>query len=472
MPGIDYKISLDTPGFNSGLKAVNGVHSATSAFGALLRGDFVSAAVQARGAMVALRAAMLANPYLAVASALLAVGSAFAAVMWKRRQQEIEDLKRATEDLADATARYSRTVNEIAFKGAAPEKQIQTLQLERDSLQANTARLDIMSGESSTRLLTPSARQKYLAEIDTQKVQNAQRVAEIDAQIAELQEKIAADTAKEAEEARKVAEAKEERMAGLDSRRKELTEQLWQGGSYYTPEQHARDLQDESIRLAEEQRSLPYGDERRAQLEVEMLEKQVELQQVLQGIERQRAAEADAKGKALGNVKQQEAQYAFSKLSPEEQLSGINARAREIMGKKGWEGDAEARAEMLRLRQARDEIVQKQDAAEKKASATAGRAAVSVSEVSPERLFDNYYGGRGADSVLRMSGSMAGGFADRLRPSAFARTRAELDARRAGRADAAANAVTVHGADEKPVELAGPGLNYLRVMADALTKEA
>jgi hypothetical protein len=462
MPGIDYKISLDTPGFSNGLKAVNGVHNATSAFSSLLRGDFVSAAVQARGAMVALRAAMLANPYLAVAAALLAVGSAFAAVMFKRRQQEIEDLKRATEDLADATARYSRTVNEIAFKRAAPQQQLGMLQSERGDLEYQ------LYVRESAPVSGPADEAQKQADILALK----EKIALKSDDIRGLQEKIAESARATADAHRKAQAEQDKTRSDLASRRIGLTDQLRQGRSDYTPDQHARDLRAEINRLAEEHAGIVFDVVRKDQLEVAMLEKQVELQQVLQGIERQRAAEADAKGKALGNVKQQEAQYAFSKLSPEEQLSGINARAREIMGKKGWEGDAEARAEMLRLRQARDEIVQKQDAAEKKASATAGRGAVSVSEVSPERLFDNYYGGRGADSVLRMSGSMAGGFADRLRPSAFARTRAELDARRAGRADAAANAVTVHGADEKPVELAGPGLNYLRVMADALTKEA
>lgn len=165
-------------------------------------------------------------------------------------------------------------------------------------------------------------------------------------------------------------------------------------------------------------------------------------------------------------------------------LAAINARAREIMGKKGWEKDAQARAELLDLRKRRDEIEagrKKEGPPQKKAPATAARRledeeAIEARERLRRARIDDVIRMRGSraggfmddDGVRRMAGSLVGGFSSRLRPSAFARTAAELDAKRKG----IATVTEERTGAEQPVELKGEAVNYLSMIAGALGKEA
>ncbi|MCZ7593124.1 MAG: hypothetical protein M5U15_13745 [Kiritimatiellae bacterium] len=160
MPGIDYKVSLDSSGLNNGLRSVSAVNSAFGAFSSLLRGDFVGAAMQARNAFIALKAAMLANSFIAVAAALASVGAALAAVAWRKHQADIEALKKATEDLADATERYNRTVKDITFKRADNSGKLKMLQDERAKID-----FDIDVQRNIDTASDPSAEARRQAEI-------------------------------------------------------------------------------------------------------------------------------------------------------------------------------------------------------------------------------------------------------------------------------------------------------------------
>jgi hypothetical protein len=203
------------------------------------------------------------------------------------------------------------------------------------------------------------------------------------------------------------------------------------------------------------------------------------LQESLEAIRRDQADRLNA-------VEIAEAAYDFSKLSPEKQLAGINDRMKEIMGKSGWEKDPAARAELLDLRKKRDDIedAKKKKGEEKKAPKpaptesaadwsdvfAAGRARRRVDDVI--RMRGSRAGGfMDEDGVRRMTGSLAGGFSGRLRPSAFARSAAEIEAKRRGIADSARQ-VTATTGEEQPVELKGQAVDYLRIIAGALGKEA
>lgn len=479
MLGINYKISLDTPGFNSGLKSVNAVHSATGAFTSLLRGDFVSAAVQARTAWMALRVALLANPMIAIAASVTAVAGAFAAWAIKRHTDEINGL-------AEATKNYRERLAELRGEKMTP--------LERASATATTLR---GRGDSST-LTNLSVQAEMSAsekEVAADRAQaEARRISatglfggRFSTSVAKY-ENDAARLRTEAEELRQaamiyrqaraeitmattedVAKTAEAMSEFMDQRRATRLAERMAGQS--EPQRLRIRLEDARERLGqavEAERGAPAGttDTARFKMAKETERIRGEIALLTDALHQMTTAAADG----IRQVRRQEAEYAYSMLSPDQQLTGINTRAREIMGQKGWEQNVAARQEMLRLRQMRGEIMDRSKAATAAQAATAA-GSTTASEVSADALFDNARRGSAADSVLRMRGSLEGGFADRLRQSAFARTRAELDERRASMANAAARSVTVHTGEEKPVEVTGQALDYLRRMADGLTKD-
>ncbi|MCS6898062.1 MAG: hypothetical protein NZM29_08830 [Nitrospira sp.] len=194
----------------------------------------------------------------------------------------------------------------------------------------------------------------------------------------------------------------------------------------------------------------------------------------------------------LASVQKREAEYAFSRLTPEQQLAAISFRMREIMSKPGWDKDADARAELLDLRKRRDAIEEDRKKERKETEEGTKKsvppwsfarldneASIAVWESLRRRRSDHVIRMRGSraggfmdeDGVRRMTGSLAGGFSSRLIPSAFARSAAELDAKRRGLAEVGKWMVATTG-EEQPVEIKGEAVNYLRIMASALSKEA
>ena len=154
------------------------------------------------------------------------------------------------------------------------------------------------------------------------------------------------------------------------------------------------------------------------------------------------------------------------------------------MGKSGWEKEASARAELLDLRKRRDDILDAKKQPPAPAPAPAGKTyrqlerdeMIDVMERLRRRRTDSVIRMRGSRAggfiddrgIQRMAGSLAGGFASSLRPTAFARTAAELDAKRRGIASASESRT----GEEQPVELKGDAVTYLRIMASVLGKEA
>jgi hypothetical protein len=195
-------------------------------------------------------------------------------------------------------------------------------------------------------------------------------------------------------------------------------------------------------------------------------------------------AKKKSEEKRRAAVEVAEAEYKFSKMSPDEQLAAIAGRQREIMGKKGWEKNINARAEMLDLNKKRDEALRSKEQATPKHKPAGGNEG---KELGVEDLFAAYYRNRPSGSgrvirmagstvggyvdakgVHRMAGSTAGSFHDRLLPSAFARTKAELASKREGISRSAMGKT----GEEQPVDIGSTATNYLRVMAKALSQEA
>lgn len=481
MPGIDYKVSLDASGLNTGLKSISAAQSAMGALSSLMRGDFVGAAVQARNAFLALKAAMMANPFIAVVSAIAAVGAALAAVAWRKHQADIEAVKKATEDLADATERYNKTVRDIAIKRASDTEKLEMLRAERARIdhELDLQRRLLADGKDSP--ARAIERQAEIKRLETE-------LAIKDEQIREVRERIREAQQKREEELAKAQKEHDAQIAKKEARRDELAKEYERAKSGYSDRDRERDLIAEIAKL-EEEAAAPYlGRLSKAEKEIALLEKKIELQRL-----QNKLAEDEAKKKAdaarqLATVRKAEAEYAFSKLSPEQQLAAIHARAREIMGKKGWEKDAEARAELLDLRKRRDELLSQKakakDTVDAKKTTPPGETtrtlsdeeAIAVRERLRRARIDDVIRMRGSraggfvddDGVRRMAGSLAGGFSSRLRPSAFARTAAELDAKRKG----IATITEERTGQEQPVELKGEAVNYLRIIAGALGKEA
>lgn len=479
MPGIDYKVSLDSSGLNNGLRSVSAVNSAFGAVSSLLRGDFVGAAMQARNAFIALKAAMLANPFVAVAAALVSVGAALAAVAWRRHQADIEALKKATEDLADATEQYNDTIKAIAFKRADNSGKLKMLQDERAKID-----FDISVQRNIDTSWDPSSEPRRQAEIKRLEAELAVK----DDEIREVRNRIEQEREKKVSEQATEQKRFDDKRTALVSEGDELSTQLRRGEASFKDSDLEKELISEITAMEAERDGILFDVMRKEELGVAILQKKIELQRTQNKILSEEQSAKDAAEMKMAGVKKAEAEYDFAKLTPDQQLAGIKERMKEIMGNAGWEKDAGARAEMLDLRKRRDaiEAAKKADAAKKDEDKKkpVGKSynllgddqRIDLLEQARRSRSDDVIRMAGSraggfidsDGVRRMAGSRAGGFSDRLRPSAFARTAAELEAKRSGMAMAAAEKT----GEEQPVEIKGDAVNYLRIMADSLRKEA
>lgn len=503
MPGTDYKVSLDSSGLHNGLKTFNAAQSIMGSFSSLLRGDLVGAATQAKNSMMALRAAFLANPVIAVATAIAAVASALATVMWRKHTADVEAYTEAMNKLTEAQASYNKTVADIRFNRSSLKQQVDTLEYERNNIAGQNSMLEFSKDPAFSRWLNEDEKKAKSAKIDEQIVINKIRIVELNERIAALQSKIADEANKSKEKAEQEASAKRELVQAAQDKAAKSEQRLVESKPDYTPQMKAvslereiRKLQDEQFKALNSGDGLKYYEARNA-----MLEKEIELQRVRNQLDADKKAKAKAeaekqanekkqKAAALSSVKKDEAAYAMSKLSPQEQLAGINLRIKDIMGKKGWEQDATAREEKLALEKRRDDL-QEQLRKKKDPSPTKEEPpSRSVTAASEADRFENYYkGGKikwqpatddvirmagsrhmgfvDSDGVRRMKGSMAGGFSDRLNKSAFARTREEIDAKRAGlTAAAGAKVISRSTGQEQPVDIGMEALNYLKTIAD------
>lgn len=506
---INYKISLDADvsGGVQAQKALNGVAQAGTAAAQVMSGNVAGAFVSAKNAFNALKVAFLANPFTAALMVLTSIAGVVAGTMWGNYRKGIEDSKKAIEGLIekqrqlrgldrplverarDEAESLSKSGNVEALKRqAAKARELSDQQAQKASQYAERAEVfNSNKGRGSNQAMVLEAREQ--AEI------LRTSAIEMDV-IADLYEKAAQSTSerldRERKEAADLAAAKALRDK-LDQRNREDTvsdaereSDLRRSLIGKSPEEQIR------LKMADAERRYAIASERMRREDTgldEVAEYTANLERITAEIAElngQLEEIADERQKQLASVEKQEAEYDFSKLTPDKQLSAIAARMKEIMGKPGWEMDAATRAEMLDLRKRRDDIEDAKIKSEEKKKDPPG---LSESSAEIKDLFDAYYAARARgddvirmrgsraggfiddDSVRRMTGSLAGGFSDRLRPSAFARSAAELEAKRRGMAEAGKQLVETTG-DEQPVEIKGEAINYLRVIAGALGKEA
>lgn len=511
---IDYKINLDTASLTKGSQAVNGVSQATGALSSLLRGDFVSAATLARTAFVALRGAMMANPFSALAAAVVTVGLALASVAWRKHKEEIEELKRATDELADAAERYQATLKRIEFKNAAKSAQTDIKKAEMEDaraamnevknrsvntpseavqrsadlvaarerfIQAQDEWNDAAQAEAKDRL---ESEQKFRSELDgiAQRVKDAAESEKKarDALISSLEKR----AAEAAEKRSVIGQTPEERLAAMQARKNALSAEFDGSANQARLDALAggQDFNSPLVNLAD-----PVAVQR---AKTEMEELQYEIDLLSESLQKaaaaaQSAADEEAllserlRASKLATIDAQEADYEFSKLGPAAQIAAIDERKKEIIAKEGWEQDADSRSEMLNLRKRRD-------AAEQRMNQNRFGGGTTSREMSIEEVIDRDYERQRArgDDVIRMRGSRAGGFVDddgvqrmrlslaggfssRLLPSGFARTAEEIEDKRRRMLG---NDIVTTGA-EQPVELKGEAVGLLRKISESLTKE-
>jgi hypothetical protein len=498
MPGTDYKVSLDTSGITSGLKTIDAFKLGLSSVSSLMSGDFVGAAQKARQAFIVLRTAMLANPFIAVAAAIASVAVALAG--WAVRRQ-VGEMK----DLTEATKKYREELEQLRGVNATPQER------------ANKLALQMVKEGDSKGLAKGQKKAESEAIAKEQGAANFDAMAANATGIAKWTEKPryeaeAARLRKEAEELRQAAQIYAEAQAELARTKAEESDKTLAAAREAAEAANQTDLaRAMSGKSAEEKLNLKISDaERRlsesgsayanAKTDKDRFQAATETESIAQELialrDELRELNAAPPGKpatdSLASIKKQEADYALSKLSPQEQLAGINLRMKGIMGKKGWEQDAAAREEKLQLEKQRDDLQEKlrKDAENNKKDAPPKEEppARSVTGASVEDRFDNYYNqhhgrlvaprpvirmagslsGGFVDSagVRRMAGSTAGSFGDRLSKSSFAKTREELDARRGAIASAAsAKVISRSTGDEQPVDIGMEALNYLETIA-------
>lgn len=527
MPGTDYKVSLDSSGLQNGLKTFNAAQSIMGSFSSLLRGDLVGAATQAKNAMMALRAAFLANPYVAIAAAVAAVAAALATVMWRKHTADVEAHTEAMKKLTEAQANYNKTVAEIRFKNADAGGKVEIRKREMEEARSNLEAVRKSSATTETEIANRAAK---ITDAEATFLQAEDAWLDALKTAAEKRLKASADEETErnniVQRVRTASEQEERARADQLSAIEQRTEQIkkQREGRGQSDQDRLAELQSRQGAIASEfdgtaqQRRLDQfagGGEMDAPLfdlgdpvavakaKQQMEELGLEIDALSDRIQKAADAAHDAKideelkneadkASAIASVKKDEADYAMSKLSPQEQLAGINLRMKDIMGKKGWEQDATAREEKLALEKRRDDLQEQLRKQKEPASPKEEPPSRSVTAASVEDRFQNYYegdngkiGGRSAprdvirmagssnagfiagDGVRRMAGSLAGSFGDRLSSSAFAKTREQIDTKRMGLAAASgAKVISRSTGNEQPVDIGMEALNYLKTIAD------
>lgn len=507
---IKYKISLDADvsGGAQVQKALNGVAQAGTATAQVLSGNVAGAFVSAKNAFNSLKAAFIANPFTAALFVLSSIASVVASTMWQNYKKGIEDSRKAIDELIERRRRLlgldrplldrardeaeelSKSGNVEALKSQAEKARAlaarqKNLAADRDK-EAADYQANIGRGASEAMVL------------EAKRQAEALRTSALEFElIADLYEKGAKLTAERLEKERKEAadlaasNALKEKLAAR--RREDLVEDA----------ERATDLRKKLIGKSEEEQIRIKIDDALARNAVissrmrredtspdEIAAYTAELESITAEIEELNGKLKeieDTRAQRLEDVAKSEAEYEFSRLLPDQQLAAINARMKEIMGEAGWEKDAAARAELLDLRKRRDELLALQAKAEEKqkkkkspkeeisSRTLSDDEAIAVLERLRRARLDDVIRMRGSrtggfmdDGVRRMAGSLAGGFSSRLRPSAFAHTAAELDAKRKG----IATITEERTGAEQPVEIKGDAINYLRIIAGVLGKEA
>lgn len=293
------KITIDaqqaTTSAHDTARAVGGTTAAFGSFSALIRGDVVGSLTQARAAFMGLRMAMMTNPVVALATALITLGVALAGVAWRKKQQEAEDYKKALDDLSAATEQYKRTIKDLEFKGAGPEGKRRILSAERSSLD-----YQIYKEES-----TPGLNDTQKAERDTRVLQLREEMARKDFEIAQLDKAIRADQAKKSGENSKAQAEYDQALAEKSARANELRGQLREADPGYTAQNKIKDLTAEITAMEKERGSIMFDMQRKAELEVQILEKKLELQRAVNS-----EAERESAEKAKLTLDQQKASEA------------------------------------------------------------------------------------------------------------------------------------------------------------------
>ena len=293
------KITIDaqqaTTSAHDTARAVGGTTAAFGSFSALIRGDVVGSLTQARAAFMGLRMAMMTNPVVALATALITLGAALAGVAWRKKQQEAEDYKKALDDLSAATEQYKRTIKDLEFKGAGPEGKRRILSAERSSLD-----YQIYKEES-----TPGLNDTQKAERDTRVLQLREEMARKDFEIAQLDKAIRADQAKKSGENSKAQAEYDQALAEKSARANELRGQLREADPGYTAQDKIKDLTAEITAMEKERGSIMFDMQRKADLEVQILEKKLELQRAVNS-----EAERESAEKAKLTLDQQKASEA------------------------------------------------------------------------------------------------------------------------------------------------------------------
>ena len=300
------KITIDaqqaTTSAHDTARAVGGTTAAFGSFSALIRGDVVGSLTQARAAFMGLRMAMMTNPVVALATALITLGSALAGVAWRKKQQEAEDYKKALDDLSAATEQYKRTIKDLEFKGAGPEDKRRILSAERSSLD-----YQIYKEES-----TPGLNDTQKAERDTRVLQLREEMARKDFEIAQLDKAIRADQAKKSGENSKAQAEYDQALAEKSARANELRGQLREADPGYTAQDKIKDLTAEITAMEKERGSIMFDMQRKADLEVQILEKKLELQRAVNS-----EAERESAEKAKLTLDQQKASEAAQREAEE-----------------------------------------------------------------------------------------------------------------------------------------------------------
>lgn len=509
--GINYKISLDADisGGQQAQKALNGVAQAGTAAAQVMSGNVAGAIVSLKNSFTSLKVALIANPFTAIALALASIAGIVATTMWGKYKQGIEESRTEIEKLIerrkalqgldrplidrarDEVAELSKsggvavmTGQEETARGISAGQRERAAEKDKEAAiyQANIGRGASESMVLQARLQAEALRTSALefeliadlyakgAKLTTERLEQERQEA------ADL---AASNTLKEKLQSRRRSDAVQDAERATDHR-------ISLVGKSDEDQVRIR-IQEATARYSVVSNRMRREDTNNDEFAAYTVELEGITADLAELNEQLRQIGEDRARQLLG-VEKAEAEYDFAKLTPDQQLAGIKERMKEIMGNAGWEKDAGARAEMLDLRKRRDaiEAAKKADAAKKDEDKKkpVGKSynllgddqRIDLLEQARRSRSDDVIRMAGSraggfidsDGVRRMAGSRAGGFSDRLRPSAFARTAAELEAKRSGMAMAAAEKT----GEEQPVEIKGDAVNYLRIMADSLRKEA
>jgi len=355
--------------------------------------------------------ASIPHPAAKVATAFAALGGAFLFSAWKREREEIEKTRDALQKASSTYEEYIRVREGNRFNRLNDEEKLAELQARRSELEGQVRNAnEVLNGDGSSII----EREGYTGAADfSKRMREEQDSARVNGPIAALRLEQTISQIEELQQRLKDRPGAAAAMEPVEARLDDF------GRAAFERRLGRVDSDDASRRLAM------------------VIERQKELKSGEGGVAALGIAGAEEFEKLKAMRLELEREIRKERIRTEDAAA---ARAKQVMAKPSEQAKPPPAGELL------------------KTALGQARSGPTYRGASDDDLWDNFYAGRRGGDIIRMRGSM---------DSAFARSRAELRARRAGLGRSAQDVVDVKTGEEQSVEDRGAH-RYLKTIAKAV----